>query len=77
MPVVGFDLSFQRTLADSEAFGKVGPYEELRGTLRFAIDPLHDANVRITDVELAPRNDQGLVEFLGASSTSVMRTFAS
>ncbi|MDP6453431.1 MAG: alpha/beta hydrolase domain-containing protein [SAR202 cluster bacterium] len=70
MPVVGFDLSFRRTLADGEAFGDVGPYEELRGTLRFAVDPLHEANVRITDIELAPRNDQGLVEF--SSDVSVI-----
>jgi hypothetical protein len=63
MPVVGFDLAFRRVLADGTAWGDVGPYEELRGTLRFAIDPLHSANRRITDVTLAPRNRQGRVEF--------------
>ena len=63
MPVIGFELGFQRELADGKSWGDVGPYEELRGTLRFAIDPKSDANLPITDVELAPRNDDGLVEF--------------
>ncbi|MDP6511703.1 MAG: alpha/beta hydrolase domain-containing protein [SAR202 cluster bacterium] len=63
MPVVGFDINTQRILADGKSWGEVGPYEELLGTLHFATDPLNDANSRITDVELAPRSDQGLVEF--------------
>ena len=63
MPVVGFDCTLQRILAHGKSWGDVGPYEELRGTLRFAIDPVHAANSRITDVALAPRNHQGHVEF--------------
>ena len=63
MPVVGFDIRTQRILADGRSWGDVGPYEELLGTLHFAIDPLDVANSRITDVGLAPRNDIGLVEF--------------
>ncbi len=60
MPVVGFDIRTQRILADGKSWGDVGPYEELLGTLHFAIDPLNDANSRITDVGLAPRSDKGL-----------------
>ena len=63
MPVVGFDVKTQRILADGKSWGDVGPYEELLGTLHFAIDPLSDANSRITDIDLAPRNDKGLVEY--------------
>lgn len=63
MPVVGFDVDFKRTLSDGKSWGDVGPYEELRGQLRFAIDPLNEFNSRITDVGLAPRNADGLVEF--------------
>lgn len=55
MPVAGFDVTFSRPLADAKSWGDVGPYEELRGTLHFAVDPGHSANERITDVELAPR----------------------
>ncbi len=63
MPVSHFDLVLRRPLAGGRAFGEVGPYEELKGRLRFAIDPAHPANARITDVELAPRNRDGRVEF--------------
>jgi hypothetical protein len=63
MPVVNFDIKTQRVLADGKSWGDVGPYEELLGSLHFAIDPLNDANSRITDVGLAPCNDKGLVEY--------------
>src|SRR5438552_12148751 len=70
MPVTRFDVSLRRPLANGIAFGNVGPYEELRGTLRFAIDPQHAANERITDVAMAPRNPAGRVEF--ASDVSLL-----
>ncbi len=67
MPVTRFELIMRRSLAGGAAFrgpeGGVGPYEELKGRLHFAIDPLHPANRRITDVELAPRNPAGRVEW--------------
>jgi alpha/beta hydrolase family protein len=63
MPVTRFDIRLRRPLAAGAAFGEAGPYEELKGTLRFAIDPKHAANERITDVALAPRDHSGRVEF--------------
>lgn len=70
MSVIGFDVTLRRPLADGASFGLVGPYEELKGRLRFAIDPEHPANARITDVALAPRNPAGRVEF--ASDVSIL-----
>jgi hypothetical protein len=70
VPVTAFELALRRPLAGGAAFDEVGPYEELKGTLRFAIDPGHPANRRITDVELAPRNRAGCVEF--ASDVSIL-----
>ena len=70
MPVTGFDVKFRRTLADGRSWGDVGPYEELRGTLRFALDPNSEANARITDAGLAPRNAAGAVEW--SSDVSVI-----
>ncbi|HEV8438415.1 MAG TPA: alpha/beta hydrolase domain-containing protein [Methylomirabilota bacterium] len=65
MPVTRFEVSLRRPLADGMSFrgpaGDVGPYEELKGRIHLAIDPLHPANRRITDVENAPRNAQGRV----------------
>lgn len=62
MPVVGFDVRRRRPLAGGRTFGDTGPWEDLRGRLRVAIDPLHPASARITDVTLAPRNSAGCVE---------------
>ena len=55
MPVTRFDVTLRRPLAGFPA------YEELKGRLHFAIDPKHAANVRITDVALAPRDAGGRV----------------
>jgi hypothetical protein len=67
MPVTRLDISLRRPLSDGASFkgpdGEVGPYEELKGRLHFAIDPRHPTNRRITDVELAPRNARGQVEW--------------
>ncbi len=70
MPVTHFDLTLRRHLADGQAFGDVGPYEELKGRLGFTVDPAHPANARITDVGLAPRNRDGRVEF--AADVSIL-----
>ena len=63
MPVVAFDVRLRRPLAGATPFGAAGPYEELKGALRFALDPKHAANARLTDVERAPRNAAGRVAF--------------
>jgi alpha/beta hydrolase family protein len=70
MPVTRFEIRLRRPLADGAPFGDVGPYEELKGRLHFAIDPTHPANTRITDVALAPRNAAGRVEW--SSDISVL-----
>jgi hypothetical protein len=70
MPAVGFDLALRRPLADGRPFGEAGPYEELKGRLRLAVDPAHPANARITDMGLAPRNAAGRVEF--AADVSIL-----
>jgi hypothetical protein len=45
------------------SFGATGPYERVRATVNFAVDPKNPANRIITDINLAPRNQEGLVEF--------------
>ena len=67
MSVIRFESLLRRPLAGGAVFtgpgGEIGPYEELKGRLHFSIDPLHSSNRRITDVELAPRNAEGRVEW--------------
>jgi hypothetical protein len=45
------------------AFGNTGPYEKLWGTIYFGVDPRNPANRAITDLEYAPVNAGGKVEF--------------
>lgn len=64
MPVTRFEVTLRRPLAGGTRFGDVGAYEEIVGSLHFALDPLHAANTRITDLDLAPRNASGRVELI-------------
>jgi hypothetical protein len=43
--------------------GPVGPYEQLRGEATGEIDPLDRRNAIITDIQFAPKNANGKVEY--------------
>jgi len=45
------------------SFGSVGAYELLKGTIFFAVDPANPSNRVIADLDKAPTNAQGRVEF--------------
>ena len=61
--VVRIQVRYRVDLAGGRWFGLAGPYEKLVGTIYFAVDPDNPANGIITDIALAPRNRDGLVEF--------------
>lgn len=63
--VTGFEIQRREPVLDGRSFGDIGPYEKIIGTLRYAIDPEHPLHRQITDLELAPRNAHGRVEFCG------------
>ena len=46
-----------------QPFGAAGPYEAIKARVKFAVDPKLEPNRIIADLDLAPRNAQGLVEF--------------
>jgi hypothetical protein len=48
---------------DGESFGEVGQYERLRGLAYGEIDPDDPRHREIVNIEHAPRNDRGLVEY--------------
>ena len=48
---------------EGRSFGNVGQYEKLRGTAYGELDPSDPRNAVITDIELAPVNERGLVEY--------------
>ena len=48
---------------NGKAFGDVGPYEKIWAKAYFAIDPANPRNQMVADIDLAPRNAAGKVEF--------------
>lgn len=62
MAVTTIEIQTRSTVLDGRPFGDTGPYEKIAGILRFAVDPEHRVHADVTDIELAPRNAQGLVE---------------
>ena len=63
MAVRSIDIKERGPYAEGMTFGDIGAYEQLDGTVHFAVDPSDSANRLITDLELAPKNSAGLVEF--------------
>ncbi|MDA1127848.1 MAG: alpha/beta hydrolase domain-containing protein [Chloroflexi bacterium] len=63
MAVTSIDIKERVPYAVGMTFGDTGAYERLDGTVHFAVDPSNSANSLITDLELAPKNPAGLVEF--------------
>jgi hypothetical protein len=57
------ELSERSDVLAGKSFGAAGPYERLVGKAYFAVDPKLPANQIVCDIDKAPRNDSGLVEF--------------
>jgi hypothetical protein len=60
---VRLDIERREPFAGGSSFGDTGPSERLFGKVHFAIDPNEKGLPSIVDLDLAPRNAQGLVEF--------------
>src|SRR5689334_15339058 len=58
-------VSDRTDLAGGIAFGTAGPYERIVATAHYVIDPKLPQNRAIADIDLAPRNKDGMVEFSG------------
>src|SRR5947207_8546492 len=57
------ELSERSDVLAGKPFGPAGSYERLIGKAFFAVDPKLPANRIICDIDKAPRNENGLVEF--------------
>lgn len=57
------ELETRSEFAGGASFGATGPYERLLGAVHFAIDPQEKDLPFVCDLEYAPRNSEGLVEF--------------
>ncbi len=61
--VVRFVVESRTPFAEGVSFGSTGPYERLVGVAHHEVDPRDPLNRVITDIDKAPRNRRGMVEF--------------
>lgn len=61
--VVRVEIRQRGLFADGCEFGRSGPYERIAGRLHFEVNPADALNAGITDLQRAPRNAAGRVEF--------------
>jgi hypothetical protein len=60
---IRIEFASKTPFAGGVSFGDTGPYERLLGMASFAIDPDEKELPFVVDLDLAPRNFEGLVEF--------------
>ncbi len=61
--IVRVEVDLHEDVLGGRSYGLAGPYEKFLGTMHFAVDPTNSANEIIVDIEHAPTNADGLVEF--------------
>ena len=61
--VTRVEISSRQDVLGGKAFGSVGSYEKLTGKVYFAVSPENARNKIIADLDKAPRNAAGEVEF--------------
>src|SRR5438093_8919235 len=61
--VVRIEVQSRGDLAPGMTFGAAGSYEKISGRIYFAVDPAVPANRIVADLDKAPRNAAGKVEF--------------
>ena len=61
--VVAFVVESRQPLVGGASWGDVGPYERLTGTAYMEVDPRDPLNAVIVDIDRAPKNARGMVEF--------------
>ena len=61
--VVRIEVKSRTDVAAGQAVGAAGPYERITGRIYFAVDPKNSVNQIIADIDKAPRNAAGKVEF--------------
>jgi len=62
--IVKVAVSKTETFEQGKIFGKAGTYERIVGKVYGEVDPFHPGNIIIQDIQLAPRNARGKVEYV-------------
>jgi hypothetical protein len=65
MAVIKLEIKRRLDYHGGETFGEAGAYEQIDGIVHYAVDPEHERNDSIVDLELCPGDEQGLVHFSG------------
>jgi hypothetical protein len=63
MAIVEIKIDTMERFADGQAFGEAGSYLRINGIAKGEIDPAAPENRVITDLDKAPRNAHGMVEY--------------
>jgi hypothetical protein len=63
MGIVEIKIDTMERFADGQAFGEAGSYLRIKGIAKGEIDPAAPGNSVITDLQKAPRNAHGMVEY--------------
>src|ERR1700693_497868 len=61
--VTRIEITKQEPFAAGQTFGNVGAYEKVVGRFRGELDPKSPLNAQIVDLDKAPRNARGMVEY--------------
>ncbi len=61
--VVHVTITSREVVSDAAEHRRSGPYEVIKGVIHLEVDPADPANREIVDLELASRNERGMVEF--------------
>jgi len=61
--VTQITMSAPTPLFNGQTFGSAGAYEQIKGTAKGELDPADRHNVVITDIQFAPKNANGKVEY--------------
>ncbi len=61
--VASIQIKARNSFAGGAAFGTTGAYETLAGTVNFVVDPADPRNKVVFDLDKAPLNSAGMVEF--------------
>jgi hypothetical protein len=61
--IVKVEITSRAPAFNGKVFGKVGTYEVLKGKAYGEVDPKLPHNAVITDIQLAPKNARGMVEY--------------
>jgi hypothetical protein len=66
--VTRLEITARDSVAGGQSFGTAGPYVNVRGRVHGEVDPRDRRNRIIQDIDLAPRNERGRVEYVATFS---------